>query len=110
MKRSLISLGEAMTHSHFSLLLYSPEPSEIVPAEVPEEGEQAQLPEHVTAALKVKVFLPAGQSLHTEEPVTFEYFPAMRMQQSQHRYPPLSPSPPPTEPNRVLGLRVRDEV
>ena len=60
--------------------------------------------------LKVKVFLPAGQSLHTEEPVTFEYFPAMRMQQIQHRYPSLSPSPPPTEPNRVLGLRVRDEV
>ena len=100
-----------MTHSQFSLLLYSPEPSEIVPAEVPEEGEHAQLPEHVTiATVKVKVFLPAGQSLHTEEPATFEYFPAMRMQQSQHRYPPLSPSPPPIEPNRVLGLRVRHEV
>ena len=39
-----------MIHWQFSLLLYdiNPDPSEMVPDWIPEDGEHEQLPEHVT--------------------------------------------------------------
>ena len=40
-----------MIHWQFSLLLYDPDPSEMVPDWIPEDGEHKQLPEHVTDAV-----------------------------------------------------------